>query len=195
MATNTTKKIWVYADWLGLDHTMTLGILTSQRLRGKEIFFFDGEIRDTLSTHVAADHGADLVISSYSVQPYHYSPKLGSLHEFGIPAIINQALYQVIEKKIERHRDFHDRISQVYSGIESYCKHEGIPAEQRDQLLKIVTDRAQYRREVDYVYIHPNPRDHKMFFADHFSLSPDILSDIVHIGFKAAISHLKRAGL
>lgn len=41
MATNTTKKIWVYADWLGLDHTMTLGILTSQRLRGKEIFFFE----------------------------------------------------------------------------------------------------------------------------------------------------------
>ena len=37
---------------------------------GKEIFYYDGEIRDTLSTHIAADHGADLVISSYSIQPY-----------------------------------------------------------------------------------------------------------------------------
>ncbi|RYZ87638.1 MAG: patatin-like phospholipase family protein, partial [Proteobacteria bacterium] len=62
---------------------------------GKEIYYFDGEIRDTLSTHVAADNDADLVISSYSVQPYHYTEEMGSLHKYGIPVILNQALYQV----------------------------------------------------------------------------------------------------
>ena len=61
--------------------------------RGKELFYFDGEIRDTLSTHVAADHDCDLVIASYSIQPYHYNEAMGSLHEYGIPLIFNQALY------------------------------------------------------------------------------------------------------
>ena len=32
--------------------------------KGKEIHFFDGAIRETLSTHVASDHGCDLVIAS-----------------------------------------------------------------------------------------------------------------------------------
>src|SRR5262249_8935634 len=35
--------------------------------KGRDIYYFDGEIRDTLSTHVAADRGSDLVIASYSI--------------------------------------------------------------------------------------------------------------------------------
>lgn len=163
--------------------------------KGKELFFFDGEIRDTLSTHVASDHGADLVISSYSVQPYHYSKKFGSLHEYGIPAIINQALYQVIEKKIERHRDFNDKISKIYSGVEAYCKREGFTPETRDQILKIICEQAEYKVGVDHIYIHPHPRDHEMFFADHFSLNPERLARIVQIGFRSALTHLRQAGL
>ena len=38
--------------------------------RNEMVYFFDGEIRDTLSTHIAADNGSDLVIASYSIQPY-----------------------------------------------------------------------------------------------------------------------------
>ena len=45
--------------------------------QGQNMYFFDGEIRDTLSTHVAADEGADLVVASYSMQPYSYKPKNG----------------------------------------------------------------------------------------------------------------------
>ena len=76
--------------------------------------YFDGEIRDTLSSHVAADHGADLVISSYSVQPYHYNERMGSLHKYGIPVILNQALYQVIEQKIQKHIENRDGVRQIY---------------------------------------------------------------------------------
>ena len=71
--------------------------------KGEDYYFFDGEIRDTLSTHVAAGHGADLVISSYSWQPYHYTNRHGSLHNFGIPVIVNQAIYQIVEQKIQKH--------------------------------------------------------------------------------------------
>ena len=160
--------------------------------KGKELYFFDGEIRETLSTHVAADHGADLVIASYSVQPYHYSKALGSLHTYGIPLILNQALYQVIQQKIEKHIEHQQQISGILNAIEGYFNQTGLPAEQRDKLLEIVAKRANHRRDTDYLYIHPQPQDHEMFFVDHFSLNPEILGRIVHIGFRAALQSLRK---
>ena len=41
MATHLDKDILVYADWIGLDGPRSLGRLTAQRLRGKEIFSFE----------------------------------------------------------------------------------------------------------------------------------------------------------
>jgi serine/threonine-protein kinase HipA len=41
MATNNDKKILVYADWNELDTTKLLGILNTQRVRGKEVFSFE----------------------------------------------------------------------------------------------------------------------------------------------------------
>ena len=34
-------KIWVYADWNFIEEARIMGILTSQRVRGKEIFSFE----------------------------------------------------------------------------------------------------------------------------------------------------------
>ena len=34
-------KIWVYADWNFMEEAQVMGILTSQRVRGKEIFSFE----------------------------------------------------------------------------------------------------------------------------------------------------------
>ncbi len=161
----------------------------------KNVYFFDGEIRETLSTHVASDHGADLIISSYSVEPYRYNPKMGSLHKYGIPVIINQALYQVIQQKIEKHRRHQENLSAIYSGIESYCKKQGIAVEQRDKLLQIVCQNSNFKPGVDWMYIHPTARNYEMFFVDHFSLNPKILSRIVSIGFRSALATLKEHDL
>jgi predicted acylesterase/phospholipase RssA len=163
--------------------------------KGKEIYFFDGEIRETLSTHVAADAGADLVISSYSVQPYHYTPEMGSLHNYGIPLIINQALYQVIEQKIAKHIEHQQHISAILSAIDGYFKQAELPDEHREKLLEIVAKRVNHKPGVDYIYIHPSPQDHEMFFVDHFSLNPEILGKIVSIGFKAALQVLRKIDL
>ena len=56
------------------------------------------------------------------------------------------------------------------------------------KLLKIIEERTDYKPNVDTLYIHPNPHDYEMFFADHFSLSPKILSKIVQTGFRSAIN-------
>ncbi len=160
--------------------------------KGKTLHYFDGEIRDTLSTHVAADHGADLVISSYTIQPYHFMPEIGSLHQYGIPVIINQAIYQVVEQKIQSAIRYQKNVSAILGAIEGYCKEVGIPAEHKDRILQIVIERVNFKPNVDYIYIHPKPHDSAMFFADHFSLNPTILLAIVRAGFKAAIGTLRK---
>lgn len=160
--------------------------------RGDMRYFFDGEIRDTLSTHIAVDFGADLVISSYSIQPYKYSPKMGSLHEYGIPIIVNQALYQLVEQKIQRHIANQDTLKTIYNSVDGYFKQMDLPEEHREKLLEIICKKANYKPDVEYLYIHPNPQDYEMFFVDHFSLNRDILERIVKIGFKAALKTLRR---
>jgi predicted acylesterase/phospholipase RssA len=160
--------------------------------KGKEIYFFDGEIRDTLSTHVAADHGADLVIASYSIQPYHFNEEIGSLHEYGMPIIFNQALYQVVQQKIERHIQYQKNVSQLIAAVDGYLKQTDISSEHRERLIEILVSRTKYKPNVDYIYIHPSPQDYEMFFADHFSLNPQILSQIVKTGFKAAMQKLRK---
>lgn len=162
-----------------------------KRPDGKEIFYYDGEIRDTLSTHVAADNGADLVISSFSIQPYHYTKEMGSLHNYGIPLIANQALYQVVQQKIMRHIQHRNEIRSIYKAVDGYFKETNLPEEHKEKLLEIIRERANYRPEVDYIYISPRPQNYEMFFVDHFSLNPEILARIVKIGFKSAINTLR----
>ncbi|MCB0350567.1 MAG: patatin-like phospholipase family protein [Bdellovibrionales bacterium] len=160
--------------------------------RGRDIYYFDGEIRDSLSTHVAADNGSDLVIASYSIQPYHHNKAIGSLHEFGMPIIFNQALYQVVQQKIERHIKYQKNINQLISAVDGYLKQTDISAEHREKLIEIMITRTKHNPNVDYIYIHPSPQDHEMFFADHFSLNPDILGNIVKTGFKSAMHALRK---
>lgn len=159
--------------------------------KGKEIHFFDGEIRDTLSTHVAAEHGADLVISSYSIQPYHYHKEMGSLHEYGMPMIFNQALYQVVQQKIERHIRHQKDVRSMINAVDGYLKEAKIDEEHRQKLIEILIAKTNFNPKVDYIYIHPSPTDYEMFFYDHFSLNPKILGNIVRTGFKAAMNALR----
>ena len=159
---------------------------------GKKMYFFDGEIRDTLSTHVAVDHGADLVISSYSIQPYHFTEEIGSLHKFGVPVILNQALYQMIQQKIERHIQHEADIRGVYNAIDNYFRQQNLPEEHREKVLDIIRTRVRFKPKVDYLYIHPRAQNHEMFFADHFSLNRPTLERIVRVGFRSAIATLRQ---
>jgi predicted acylesterase/phospholipase RssA len=158
---------------------------------GKVIYHYDGEIRDTLSTHVAADHGADLIIGSYSMQPYHYHPEVGSLHTFGMPAIVNQALYQVLEQKVARHIQFQEQKKDTYLALKKSCAELNLSSDQTSKILNLVKEKLSLKPEVDYIYIAPRPQNYEMFFADHFSLNPALLEKIVRIGFKSGLQVLR----
>jgi len=158
---------------------------------GRELYFYDGEIRETLSSHIASDHGCDLVISSYSVQPYHYTEEVGSLHKFGIPVIINQALYQVIQQKIAKHIEWDQQQKEIYTVVDQFFKDEQLPELLRKKILAILEKKIHMQPNVDHIYIHPRAQNREMFFADHFSLNPKTLETIVRIGFKSALISLK----
>lgn len=154
--------------------------------------YIDGEIRDTLSTHVAVDNGADLVIASYTHQPYHFNKEIGSLHEKGLPAIIIQSIYLLIEQKINNH--IHNKQIQVNAveAVSEYCKSAGVSDRHRLKICEILEAELHLRMGVDTLYIHPSPQDTRLFFGEHFSFSPKKMAEIVKSGFRAAIDTLKR---
>jgi predicted acylesterase/phospholipase RssA len=155
-------------------------------------YYIDGEIRDTLSTHVAADSGADLIIASYTHQPFSYQNNVGSLTEHGLSAILIQSIYLLIEQKINNHLFNRNAHKNAIEAVSKYCKSEGIPHSQREKICEILEVQLSHRKDVDYIYIHPSPTDTHLFFGEHFSLSPKKTSDIVKSGFRAAIEALRK---
>ena len=163
-----------------------------KNLDGEEEFFFDGGIRDNLPIKIASDNGADLIISSYSMQPYHYHESKGSLHHQGIPAVINQAIYQSIERKVEKYIEHQEDLKNIYNSIEKYLQSENIDKKHRENLLNIVETHSSINPKTSFIYIHPSPEDLSMFFSDHFSLNPKVLFSLLKIGFHSAHVSMKK---
>lgn len=159
---------------------------------GQTVYYFDGEVRDTLSTHVAFDAGADLIISSYTHQPYHFTREIGSLHQYGMPAIAIQALYLLIENKIQNAILRNDHHRELIDEISKFFKENNLSDDLRLKCLDMIEHKLGFRRNVDYIYIHPKPTDHDMFFGDHFNLSKKKMSEIVRLGFRTATQQLRQ---
>jgi predicted acylesterase/phospholipase RssA len=159
---------------------------------GKVIHYIDGEIRDTLSTHVAIDAGCDLIFASHTHQPYHFNKEIGSLTEHGLPSILIQSIYLVIEQKVNQY--VHGKVTQrnAILAVERYCKEHGIDEHHSKRILEVLEAELHHRRDVDTIYIHPNPQDAQMFFGEHFSLSPRKLAEMVKSGFRATIERLRK---
>lgn len=157
----------------------------------KIIYYTDGEIKATLSTHVAKDAGADLIIASYTHQPYHYTKSIGSLIDYGMPSIMIQSVYQAIEQKIQTSRRIYKDKGFVLDTVSQFFKKNHLPEDKRKLLCDQLSQTLDYNENRDYIYIHPEPKDHQLFFGDHFNLSPKIMEQTVKSGFKAAIRVLK----
>ena len=162
---------------------------------GKAISYFDGEIRDTLSSHFAEDFGATDIFASYSTQPYHYTPKVGSLDDYGLPVIINQAIYQVIQQKIDRTIKHKKEIRALFDDLIGLVMSDSkLSSEDKQNWIQKIKDlfqkEAGFRPTTKWTYIHPQPQDDAMFFADHFSLNQKTLERLVGIGYRAALIEL-----
>lgn len=154
-------------------------------IKGKEKYIFDGEVRHTLSSHLAKDAGADLIITSYTHQPYKFNPEYGSLIKYGLPLILIQTIYQVIESKIVESKHKHETKNMVYHEVKDFFTNKGLPKDAMNELLEILEKKLNFNHEVEYIYISPEETDSRMFFENHFNLSPKSMGKILRSGFKS----------
>lgn len=160
---------------------------------GERRDYFDGEIREPLSSHIARDTGCDLIICSYTYQPVRIQPGShhGSLASRGIEQIVLQAIYQAIEQKIQVSRGTRQRERALVDRIRRFFREKNLGADLCDELVEEVEARLSYKSNVDYIYIHPRPSDVEMFLLPHFSLRRDKTERIVKKGFVAAMAALR----
>ena len=150
-------------------------------------YFIDGEIRETLSTHAAVDHHCDLIISSWTHSPYSFKKEIGSLANYGLPAICIQSLHLLIQKKIITSRNQTATARDILDSVNSYCKQEGISALHRRKITNIIEKKLNYKNGVEYIDIYPKDEDYKIFFANSFSLSKKTTELITKTAYKRTL--------
>jgi predicted acylesterase/phospholipase RssA len=147
-------------------------------------YYIDGEIRETLSTHVAVDNGCDVIISSWTHTPYHYHDEIGSLAHYGIPTIITQSLYLMIQKKIVSHRAQLATSLDIIETIDSYMKSEKFSKKHSSEILKILERKLAFRRNIRLIDIFPDHDDYETFFVNPFTLDEEKTAAVVRKGYK-----------
>ena len=150
---------------------------------GEIDYYIDGEIRETLSTHVAEDNNCDYAISSWTHTPYHYNNEIGSLINYGLPAICVQSIYLLIQKKIISARARTQASKDVIDTVNDYMKKNFMPDKQRKDLLAILERKLFYKKKLKLIDIYPKHEDFKFFFGNSFSLNPKSTSLFVKRGY------------
>ncbi|RZF23036.1 MULTISPECIES: patatin-like phospholipase family protein [Halobacteriovorax] len=150
----------------------------------KTDFYIDGEIRETLSTHVAVDNKCDYIISSWTHTPYHYQDEIGSLANYGLPAICTQAIYLMIQKKIIDSRARRIAAQDIIDTVNQYMINEKFSNDQRRHITSIIERKLNYDPNVKLIDIYPTHEDFNLFFADVFSLNPKKMTKMLEAGYK-----------
>ena len=157
--------------------------VTIKHGNGESIVYTDGEVRDTLSTNIAIDLDADIIISSYTHQPISFSRNNRSLSNFGAPALITQALYQVIEKKISHQRQLFELQKNVIDSIFQSCKKQNLSDDIFNSIVMELEKNLSFNKNREFYWIHPKSSNLKMFFGDHFSLSKRQVKFFIETGY------------
>ncbi len=158
---------------------------------GQIDYYIDGEIRETLSTHVAADNGCEFIISSWTHTPYHYHDEIGSLVNYGLPAICMQAIYLMIQKKIVSSRARRLASQDIINTVNEYMSHEKFPLKHRQKINSILERKLFFKSHLRLIDIYPTHDNYKIFMRNSFSLSPKKTSEIVTAGYKRTIEIFK----
>jgi len=155
-------------------------------------YYIDGEIRDTLSTHVAIDNECDFIISSWTHTPYHYQDEVGSLINYGVPAICLQAIYLIIQKKILTSRAHRVQSMEIIDVIQKYLKDQNFPNAHIQKLSDIIEKKLNYKKGIQFLDIFPKHENYRVFFNNTFSLSPTKTALTVSMGYKRTFEIFKR---
>jgi predicted acylesterase/phospholipase RssA len=153
-------------------------------------YYIDGEIRETLSTHVAEDNGCEVIISSWTHTPYHFHDEVGSLVNYGLPPIAIQSIYLMIQKKIVASRAERAKAIDIIDTVNDYMKSEKFSQGNRREIMAILQRKLNINPKVKLIDIFPNHHDYKLFFANSFSLNSKVSAHAVEAGYKRTMQIL-----
>lgn len=153
-------------------------------------YYIDGEIRETLSTHVAEDNGCDVIISSWTHTPYHFHDEVGSLIHYGLPPIAIQSIYLMIQKKIVSSRAERAKAIDIIDTVNDYMKMEKFSQTHRREIMAILQRKLNINPKVKLIDIFPDHHDFKLFFANSFSLNSKVSAHAVEAGYKRTMQIL-----
>jgi len=160
------------------------------RITNQVDYYIDGEIRETLSTHVAEDNGCDVIISSWTHTPYHFHDEVGSLVNYGLPPIAIQSIYLMIQKKIVASRAERAKAIDIMDTVNDYMKVEKFSQSHRREIMAILQRKLNINPKVKLIDIYPDHHDYKLFFANSFSLNSKISAHAVEAGYKRTMQLL-----
>ena len=109
---------------------------------GKVFHYYDGEVREPLSLNVARDIGAKFAIASSIWRPYDFVDRVGSLGDFGMMTLAEQALHQSIEQKVARDLALAAQVERALSQIRELGRRYGLSTQQIDELRDRVAQGA-----------------------------------------------------
>lgn len=153
-------------------------------------YYIDGEIRETLSTHVAEDNGCEVIISSWTHTPYHFHDEVGSLINYGLPPIAIQSIYLMIQKKIVASRAERAKAIDIMDTVNDYMRMEKFSQAHRREIMAILQRKLNVNPKVKLIDIYPDHHDYKLFFANSFSLNSKISTHAVESGYKRTMQIL-----
>jgi predicted acylesterase/phospholipase RssA len=159
----------------------------SIQIDGQSRDYYDGEIREPLSSHIAREVDCDLIICSYTHQPLRIPQGKGSIADKGIQQVTLQAIYQSIEQKIQMARGTREREKTLIDTTVKFFKTHELPMDLCEKLVEELEARMTYKSHVDYIYIRPKPTDQEMFLLPHFSLKKNLTEIIAKKGFFSAM--------
>jgi predicted acylesterase/phospholipase RssA len=135
---------------------------------GARFSYYDGEVREPLSVHVARDAGADFVIASTIWRPYRYDARVGTLAEMGMAALAEQAIFQMEEQKVTEERRRAERFDALLDLLDEHGARHDLDAGEVAALKARVSELLGHRR-VRALYVAPEPEDHRFFLEKFFS--------------------------
>ncbi len=147
-------------------------------------YYIDGEIRDTLSTHVAIDNNCEIIISSWTHTPYHFHDEIGSLAHYGIPSIAIQSIFLMIQKKIVTARAQFKTAEDLLKTVHSYMKTENFSERHSKEIIRILESKLSYKGNLKFIDIYPDHKDYRTFFTNQFSLESDAMALVIRQGYK-----------
>jgi predicted acylesterase/phospholipase RssA len=155
-------------------------------------YYIDGEIRETLSTHVAEDNNCEYIISSWTHTPYHFHDEVGSLTHYGLYPICVQAIYLMIQKKIVASRSRRHMAQDILDTVNEYMKTEKFSNSHRRDIMNILERKLNYNPRFKLIDIYPDHHDYQLFFSNSFSLSPQNAAHAMKMGYRKTMEVMRK---